>query len=222
MTKGFGRVEIVGDIRADMRDDVDIAARAVSGAMRVVAEGLQNTLRRQVVTAGLGQRLAQTWKGEAFPKTGASLGAAAAIWSRAPKIIRAHTEGALIRSSRGVWLAIPTENAPKMSSFRRVTPSNFPELTLGKLRFVAVPGRKLGLLVVDKVRRHTGKRRGFEKATSRAVERGTAEDSVVMFYLVPQAQLRKKLDLDGPAEDWSNKLPRLLGEQFAKLDGEAA
>ena len=70
----------------------------------------------------------------------------------------------MIRSRRGRFLAIPTENAPrKGTDGRRISPSTFPEHRFGPLRFVP---RSSGpsLLVVDGLRasfsRKTGELRG--------------------------------------------------------------
>jgi Family of unknown function (DUF6441) len=77
------------------------------------------------------------------------LDAASLVYTKAPQIVRAFDEGAVIRSRRGRFLAIPTENAPrKGTDRRRISPSTFPEHTFGPLRFVP---RQSGpsLLVVD-------------------------------------------------------------------------
>jgi hypothetical protein len=58
----------------------------------------------------------------------------------------------VIRSRRGRFLAVPTENAPrKGSDGRRISPSSSPEHRFGPLRFVP---RQSGpsLLVVDGLR----------------------------------------------------------------------
>ncbi len=78
----------------------------------------------------------------------------------------------MIRSRRGRFLAIPTENAPrKGTDGRRISPSTFPEHRFGPLRFVPRPNGP-SLLVVDGLRasfsRKTGELRGFRRATDRA------------------------------------------------------
>ena len=63
--------------------------------------------------------------------------AGAPVYTMAPQIIRAFDEGAVIRSKRGRFLAIPTENAPrKGTDGKRISPSTFPEHRFGPLRFV--------------------------------------------------------------------------------------
>jgi hypothetical protein len=83
--------------------------------------------------------------------------------------------------------------------------------------------RKKGpsLLVVDGVRasfsRKTGDLRGFRKASDRARRAGNALTTVVMFVLVPQVKLEKRLDVEREAERWSSKLPLLI-DQRLRLD----
>jgi Family of unknown function (DUF6441) len=55
------------------------------------------------------QRLANSWRDKHY------LDAASLVYTKAPPIIRAFDEGGVIRSKRGRFLAIPTEDAPRGS-----------------------------------------------------------------------------------------------------------
>jgi hypothetical protein len=72
--------------------------------------------------------------------------------------------------------------------------------------------------VVDGLRdlysRRTGQLRGFLRATERARRSGQALTTVVMFLLVPQVKLRKRLDVARAAERWSAQLPALIEQQL--------
>jgi hypothetical protein len=74
------------------------------------------------------------------------------------------------------------------------------------------------LLVVDGLRasfsRKTGELRGFRRATDRAQRSGQGLTTVVMFLLVPQVKLRKRLDVARAAERWSGQLPTLIEQQL--------
>ena len=138
---------------------------------------------------------------------------ASLIYTKAPQIIRAFDEDAVIRSRRGRFLAIPTDNAPrKGTDGKRISPSTFPEHRFGPLRFVPRPSGP-SLLVVDGLRasfsRKTGELRGFRRSTERARQRGQGLTTVVMFLLVPQVKLCKRLDVGRAAEHWSAQLPAL-------------
>jgi hypothetical protein len=72
--------------------------------------------------------------------------------------------------------------------------------------------------VVDDLRasfnRQTGELRGFRRATERARRSGQGLTTVVMFLLVPQVKLGKRLDVARAAERWSAQLPALIEQQL--------
>ena len=199
-------------MQAELRD----IERAVVVGTKEAGRSLRTELRRQVTSAGLGQRLANSWRDRHYPNR--KLDAASLVYTKAPQIVRAFDEGAVIRSRRGRFLAIPTENAPrKGTDGKRISPSTFPEHRFGPLRFVP---RQSGpsLLVADGLRasysRQTGQLRGFRRATGRARRSGQGLTTVVMFLLVPQVKLRKRLDVARAAERLSAQLPALIEQQL--------
>ena len=207
---------IARSLQADMQAELRAIERAVATGTREAGRGLRTELRRQVESAGLGQRLANSWRDKHYPNR--KLDAASLVYTKAPQIIRAFDEGAVIRSRRGRFLAIPTENAPRKGiDGRRIGPSTFPEHRFGPLRFVPRPNGP-SLLVVDGLRasfsRKTGQMRGFRRATDRARARGDGLATVVMFLLVPQVRLRKRLDVARAAERWSGQLPALIEQRL--------
>jgi Family of unknown function (DUF6441) len=149
-------------LQAGMQAELRDIERAVASGTRDAGRSLRTELRRQVGSAGLGQRLANSWWDRHYPNQ--KLNAASLVYTRAPQIIRAFDEGAVIRSRRGRFLAIPTENAPrKGTDGKRISPSTFPEHRFGPLRFVPRPSGP-SLLVADGLRasfsRQTGQLRG--------------------------------------------------------------
>lgn len=92
---------------------------------------------------------------------------------------------------------------------KRINPSNFPEHTLGRLRFVYRPGA-VSLLVVDGLRASTGKRGGFRKASDAAQKSGRGLATVVMFILVPQAKIKKRLDYKSVVNLWQPQLGQAI------------
>jgi hypothetical protein len=203
-------------LQADMQTELRDIERAVATGTRDAGRGLKTELRRQVTSAGLGPRLANSWRDKHYPNQ--KLDAASLVYTKAPQIVRAFDEGGVIRSRRGRFLAIPTENAPrKGTDGKRITPSTFPEHRFGPLRFVP---RRSGpsLLVVDGLRasvsRKTGQLRGFRRATDRARQSGQGVTTVVMFLLVPQVKLPKRLDVARAAERWSAQLPALIEQKL--------
>jgi Family of unknown function (DUF6441) len=208
--------KLTRSIRADLTSELNDLERAVVASTKSAGGGLKTELRRQVASAGLGQRLANSWRDRHYPNR--KLDAASLVYTKAPQIIRAFDEGALIRSKRGRFLAIPTENAPrKATDGKRISPSTFPEHRLGPLRFVPRPSGP-SLLVADGLRashsRQTGQLRGFRRATDRARHSGQGLVTVVMFLLMPQVKLPKRLDVARAAERWSAQLPALIEQHL--------
>lgn len=189
---------------AETEKDIE---RAVTSGMRDAADGLKQDLREDVVAAGLGERLSRTWRGMTFPELGESAEAAAYVWSKAPKIIDAFDRGVTIRSHDGFWLAIPTAAAgPRglgaSGRSARITPGGWERRTGQRLRFVYRRGRP-SLLVADGARINS-------KGRAAANRRKTGQASVIVFILVPQVTLRKRLDIAATARAWAGRVPSLI------------
>ena len=70
--------------------------------------------------------------------------------------------------------------------------------------------RALSLLVVDGLRAGTGKRGGFRKASDTALKTGRGLATVVMFFLIPQARLKKRLDYKAVVNLWQPQLGQAI------------
>ena len=193
-----------GNLEAHMAAELEEAEKAVTRAVRQAGEGLKRDWRGQITAARLGQRLARTIRNQHYPRVGASLSAAAMVWSKAPVIVGAHDAGALIRSKAGFWLAIPTPAAGRALGGRRITPGAWERKTGLRLRFVYRRGVP-SLLVADQARIT---RRGMAVASRSKTGRGQV--TAPIFILVPQVRLRKRLDLERAAHNWESRLPELI------------
>jgi hypothetical protein len=67
-------------LRADMQDELRDVERAVTSGTREAGRGLKSDLRRQVTGAGLGQRLANSWRDKHYPNQ--KLNAASLVYTR--------------------------------------------------------------------------------------------------------------------------------------------
>jgi hypothetical protein len=170
---------------------------------------------------GLGQRLANTWRGKTYPQSGASIEAAAFVWSKAPNLVDAFDRGVTIRSRSGFWLAIPTPAAgvkglSATGAMKRITPGGWERRTGMRLRFVY---RRTGpsLLVGDNARLskkglakpNIGRRRGGGPYTRLA-----GRSTVVVFILVPQVTLNKRLNIESIARRWGDRVGGLLANHW--------
>ena len=209
---------IVGSLMADMKSETKRIERGVAAGIKEAGVGLKGDLRKQVVAAGLGSRLARTWRSRAYPNKGHD--AATLVWSKAPQIIRTFDEGAVIRSKSGLWLAIPTPAAPKRGvGGKRINPGNFPEHRFGPLRFIYRRGRP-SLLVVDSVRINKSGRVGRRAKGGAFTKTGRMKQgiaTVVMFIMVPQVRLKKRLDVVREAKRWERLVPEFINKQM-RLD----
>ncbi|MCV2870638.1 DUF6441 family protein [Defluviimonas sp. WL0002] len=181
-------IRIDGKIEDMMASEVRSGERAVTLAMKQAGASLKSIWRGQVASAGLGSRLANAVRNKTFPTSGSSLRAAALVYTKAPKIMDAHERGALIRSSSGFWLAIPTPSAGR-GRRGRITPGEWENRTGRRLRFVYRSGRS-ALLVDDGTLRQ-----GHAPAFGAPKKRGFKNRTVPIFILVPQVKLKKRLDL---------------------------
>ena len=203
---------IQGDLNALLRAEVRAAEKAVTTGVRTASDGLKTELRAQITGAGLGTRLANTWRGEVYPKGKPSVGAAGFVFSKAPGIVRLYAEGGLIRSRQGLYLAIPTPAAGKFAAGRqKITPAAWERMHGVRLRLVARPGRP-SLLVADNTRLTRRGRAAANTGRSKgaAFSRLAGRTTVPIFVLVRQVTVRKRLDVDGAARKWITALPQLV------------
>lgn len=194
------KADIIGSLARIMAEETRAGERAVSAAMRDAGAGLKSAWRGQITGAGLGARLARTVRAQDYPQGRQSLNAAALVWSKAPVIVSAHEQGALIRAKRGLFLAIPTEAAGKGRGGGRITPADWERRT--GLRLIFVPRRTGPSLLIAEGRLNT---KGRAVASRSKAGRGLT--SVPVFLLVPQVRLRKRLDLARDAERAVSGLP---------------
>lgn len=209
------------DIGAVLKGAVTDVERAVTSAMDDVTVGLKAELREQVTRSGLGARLANTWRGKRYPVSGLSADAAAFVWSKAPFIIDAFERGVTIRSQRGFWLAIPTPAAgatglDPSGTRKRVTPGGWERRTGMRLRFVYRRGAP-SLLVADDARLSKS---GLARSRVRKTKDGgsfvpiAGRQTIVVFILVPQVTLRKRLDVEGAGDRWADQVPGLIAQHW--------
>jgi hypothetical protein len=199
---------------------VDVAAAAVAAGVGGATAGMLLEMRQNVAAAGFGRRLPNALGARVYPEGRASLGAAGIVFARgsgASTIFEAFEEGAEITGKYGTWIAIPNKKSlPVLARGQRATPASIQAYYGRPLRYVAPrnvrPGGKVGLLVMDAVVQ--GRARGFKNATRRRLADGRTRASAVMFFLVPRATLRKRLDLSAIAEKWAGRTSDLIASQL--------
>lgn len=199
----------ITDLAKLMTDDVRAGEKAVHFGIRDAGNALKAAWRSQVTSAGLGPRLARTIRSEIWPKHKESLNAASMVWTRAPVIINAHNDGALIRSIVGFWLAIPTEAAGRFSSGKRPTPGEWEKRTGLRLIFVYRRGQP-SLLVAE------GRLNKGGRAVASRSKTGRGLTTVPIFIMVPQVSLKKRMDLEAPARAALAALPGAIERRWSQ------
>lgn len=216
-----------------------IARGARNAAEKQLARG-KLALRGDVRAAGLGDRLANTWRAEIYPRSsgvrthspavvfrvndraktqrGDSLGNTSTIASAAD-IIKAHTFGPVIASRNGLYMAIPTENTPRKGR-RFATPAEV-EIDFNQdLIFIHGRGQQM-LAFVDATPGRSGK--GFRPPTKRRTKAGRQAQLVLMFVMVRQVTLRPRLHWPQIFKDLEAGWARLFPAEInAALAGGAA
>ena len=216
-----GMRDAVDGLKQDLREDV-------------VAAGLGERLSRQFLVKEFGEerpspRWARVLKPQprAWPaKTGTGFAvfhaAQTQLWSRAPKIVDAFDRGVVIRRDslrnnwRGLFLAIPTAAAGKggrsaVGSQEKITPEGWQRRTSLKLRFVYRRGRP-SLLVAENARINA---RGLGQPNRRKTGKSqTNLASVIVFILVRQVALKKRLDVESAAKRQAARVPSLIARHW--------
>lgn len=199
------------DMRRMMRDDLTAVARAATTSVRRATLGsrrdIQKQLRRSLtlgrrLSGGSMDQLVRAW---VEPRRGNRLDPKGRVYSRARyrrpsgtvDLLLVFDEGALITGRGGKWLAIPTGNAPLKSGrggARRATPGE------AGLNLVFLPA---------------GSNRGV------LVDPGSRE---VLYVLVKQVRVRKRIDLDRVFQARSARLVdqffRTLAREDEKLEAK--
>jgi len=190
------------------------AAAIRRGAMRgAIRFGTRAKLafRGDIRKAGLGDRLANTWRVDIYPQGRLqSWHPAVYVHSKAPEIVRAHSDGATIRARNGAYLAIPTDNVPFRA--RRHMSMADVEARFGKLAIVRST-KNPGVLWVFAQAIRAKNNKTWRRATKRRSGQGRGVEKVLMFILIRQVTLRSVLT---PPEAMAAQLSPVFHDYIAE------
>ena len=184
------KAAVEGSLMEYMEQEYQNCARAVTKGVSLAANRLKTTMRKQVKSAALASRQANTWPGDDYPKAKNSISAAGVVYTKAQKIMEGFEYQTFIRGKDGLWLAIPTAAIPKRIRNKRMTPVLYEKSKGVRLRFVY---RKNGAsLLVHEQKRKT----------------------IIAFILVPQVRMPKLINFAHESAKWQAKLPSLILENW--------
>lgn len=204
------------DTRAVLKRAYDDTQMSVSEAMNEVQAGLKDDLRGQVVGAGMGQRLAKTWRGTRYPEGRPSINSVAYVWSRAPDIVDAFERGVPIVARNRRFLAVPTKEAGVSHTTvknKRLTPAIWETETGVKLRFVPRGSHALLVTEASYVRQPARWRRRKSFKPVRTPLSG-GRRFVVIFVLLPMVNPRKRLDVEGAGNRWADRVGGIIAAHW--------
>lgn len=182
-------------------------------SMSDATSGMVADLRDSVRRAGLGARLANTWRARTYPAQGGSLDPAGLVWSKAPKLIDAYTRGAVIVPLNGQKrLAIPTKNVPLKGRGKRMTPLDVEGVFNQDL--ILRPGKGDTILAfINAVQAKN--RKGWRQAARTRLAQGREVKLVLMFELVRSVTVHGRLEpIEAVAERWGQRLPGLVADRW--------
>ena len=175
-----------GKLSEYLENEYKKGAEAVTKGITHATDGLKNAMRSQVKSSGLSNRLANTWRGNVYPKGKKSISAAGVVYSKVPKIMVGFEYQTVIRGKDGFWLAIPTPAIPKKIGGKKTTPALYEKIKGIRLRYIYRPNQA-SLLV------HEQKRK-----------------TIIAFWLVPQVKMPKLIHFETEGEKWQKRLPTLI------------
>ncbi len=184
------KAAVEGSLVEYMEREYQNCARAVTKGVSLAANGLKTAMRTQVKSAGLGSRLANTWRGDVYPKAKNSISAAGVVYTKAQKIMEGFEYQTVVRGKDGLWLGMPTARISQRIRNKRMTPALYERSKGVRLRFVY---RKNGAsLLVHEQKRKT----------------------IIAFVLVPQVRMPKLINFAAEGAKWQAKLPSLILENW--------
>lgn len=190
--------------------------RIAAGARRAVEIHAANAklALRQDTRPALGERIANAWRADIYPRSAAAHTHAPAVqvYTRAPKIVAAFGDHTIIRAKNAKYLAIPTDNTPRKGR-RRATPVEVEAMFNQDLILIHGRGQQI-LAFVDAIKAKSGK--GFRRATKRRTKDGRRNEWILMFVMVRQVGLDKKLNWKRIFVDLGTAWKQLFPAEIAK------
>lgn len=210
---------LTGNLKKMMEEEVRVASRSITESIEEVSGKILSELRAET-SGALGTRVANAWRRKRYPQGRDSMAAAGWIYTKAPNIISAFAQSQLIRSNKGMWLAIPGPGCPVRVGRKKPTPAMIEAMYRRPLEFVYRPGKPALLVMRDvtaSYSRRTGQLRGFRNLSEKRRAAGRGGASIIMFFLVPAVRTRRLIDIDSKISAAETELPAIMVRNWERL-----
>ena len=185
---------------------------AAAAARDIIGTRAKLSLRQEIRSSGLGERLATTWRFQAYGHGRSSpLNPVALVFSKAPKIVTAFSANTVI-TPKGTYLAIPTENTPRRGN-RYMKPNEVEEKFQQSLVLIHGRGQQI-LVFVDAIKGKSGK--GYRRASKKRIASGREVEMVLMYVFVRQVHLKKRLNWPTIIAGFEAEWPNVMAQQIAQ------
>ncbi len=227
MTLGL-QLAIRGDLEKYLKAKEQRLTGAVRDGVNAATDLGKRRLRMATRSAGLGGRLEKTWRGNVYPRRGKpTLQPAGLIFSKAPQIMRAFSEGKPIRSpSAGGFLAIPTEFAPRTGKGGKRGPMRMEEFLeeygTDSLRVIPAAGGRRFYAIADKGFRRSRGKRAASRKTSKSKRARIGDEQLLMYVLVKQVRIGVRINISHIIAVLERQFPKLASERIGRALSEAA
>jgi hypothetical protein len=219
-------IAISGNLRDYMAAKLAIAEGGMMKAAGLASRVAVMRLRADVLSAGLGQKNANAWRANVYPRTDRSLRPAVYIFSKAPRIISAFNADTTITPKGKKVLAVPIgpiARAGRGGNTRRLKPeqvlARYPK---GSVQWIPLKGEQAGgFLVVARTDRKTAGR-GWKKRGGRVAANDKSKVSVPLYLMLKVVRLQKRLNVDAITrqlgDDWADIVAKSLAEALRNDD----
>ena len=106
------RLAVTGNLVKTMESRTQAYLDGLRDGTKASVDDAKAKLRRDAQAAGLGRRLAFTFRGDVYPARGRSYTPSGLLYSKAPHIAAGHADGATLRPRFARFLAIPIDGTP--------------------------------------------------------------------------------------------------------------
>ncbi len=224
------------ELNALLDEEVTAMSRGLRKGIAAASDKLKTELRSQVMTAGLGVGMANAWRSEIYPtRARRTLAPAGLVWSKATELHAAFEEGPVVLPRAGSFLLIPSKEAEKLEATyttRARKGGEIPARQKRRLSSLDEAARKLRVPIVFAGRGGNTRKAGTPKQSKTGYilitksGRGSSRlvalyfskpdaKPVLLFTLVRQTRVPKKLDIAGAAEKARNEFGSIMATFLA-------